>query len=74
MPRIRACAGEQVGMALGTVMLRNDGTVASAAVGGSPFGGTPQGACMEGVIREARFSPFRQTSFRFQYPMRVAAQ
>jgi hypothetical protein len=29
---------------------------------------------MEGVIREARFSPFRQTSFRFQYPMRVAAQ
>jgi hypothetical protein len=74
MPRIRACAGEQVGMALGTVMLRNDGTVASAAVGGSPFGGTPQGACMEGVIREAHFSPFRQTSFRFQYPMRVAAQ
>ena len=73
MPRIRQCAGEQVGMALGTLMLRNDGTVVSASVGGAPFSGTPQGACMEGVLREARFSPFRQTTFRVQYPMRVAA-
>lgn len=74
MPRIRQCAGEQVGMSMATLIVRNDGTVASAAVGGQPFGGTPQGACMEGVLREARFSPFRQSTHRIQQLVRIAPQ
>jgi len=73
LPGVRRCAGGQVGMALATLMLHNDGSVQRVSVGGAPFGGTPQGACMEAVLQEARFSPFRQTTFRVQYPMRVAA-
>ena len=71
MPRIRECANGQAGMALATIMVRNDGNVASVAIGGSPFGGSPQGACMEGVLRSARFPAFRQTQFRVQYPMSI---
>ncbi|MBX3272511.1 MAG: hypothetical protein KF729_19790 [Sandaracinaceae bacterium] len=69
--RIRACAGDQVGLALSTIVVNGDGSVATVAVGGSPFGGTPQGACMEGVIRTARFSRFRATTFRVSYPFNV---
>jgi hypothetical protein len=71
MPQIRTCAGEQVGLAVATLMVRSDGTVASAAVAGSPFGGTPQGSCMEGALRGAHFPAFRQTTFRVQYPMSI---
>lgn len=68
MPQIRQCAADQVGLANATIMVRNDGSVGSVAIAGHPFGGTPQGACMEGVIRGARFSPFRQSTFRITYP------
>lgn len=71
MPQIRACAGDLVGMAVATIMVRSDGTVGSVALGGSPFGGTPQGACMEGVLRDTRFPAFRQTQFRVQYPISI---
>jgi hypothetical protein len=71
MPQIRACAGEQVGLAVATILVRNDGTVASVAIGGSPFAGTPQGACMEGALRRATFPPFRASSFRIQYPISI---
>lgn len=71
LPGVRACAGDQVGLATATVALKSDGTVVSASVAGVPFGGTPQGACMEGVIRRARFSPFTATTFRFTYPLAI---
>jgi hypothetical protein len=71
MPQIRQCAGDQVGMALATIMVRNDGSVASVSVGGNPFGGTPQGGCMEGAIRGAHFPAFQQSSFRVSYPFNV---
>ena len=71
MGRIRACAGDQVGLALSTIVVNNDGHVATVAVGGSPFGGTPQGACMEGVIRQASFPPFRASNFRVSYPFNI---
>jgi hypothetical protein len=71
MPQIRQCAGDQVGIAPTTILIRNDGSVATVSVGGSPFGGSPQGACMEGVIRNARFNPFRQTTYRVSYPFSI---
>jgi hypothetical protein len=55
-------------MAVATIVVRGDGTVASVGVGGGPFAGAPA-ACMEGVMRSATFPPFRQTQFRVQYPM-----
>jgi hypothetical protein len=71
LSRVRACAGEQVGMVNFTIVVRSDGSVVSAAAGGSPFGGTPQGSCMEGVLRGAQFPAFRQAQFRVTYPMRI---
>lgn len=58
-------------MANAAIILRNDGSVASVSVGGSPFGGTPQGACMERVIRTARFPAFRANTFRLSYPFNI---
>lgn len=71
MPRIRQCAGDQVGMAMAGIVISGDGSVATVNVSGSPFGGTPQGACMEGAIREARFPAFRGTSHRVNYPFNI---
>jgi hypothetical protein len=71
LPQIRQCAGDQVGLAPAAVLVRNDGTVATVSVGGSPFGGTPQGRCMEGVVRSAAFPRFRQTTFRITYPFSI---
>lgn len=73
MPRIRRCAGDQVGLATARLRVRNDGSVASANVGGSPFGGTPQGACMERIVRTARFPRFRRTTFDVTYPFSIRA-
>jgi hypothetical protein len=71
MPRIRTCAGDQVGMAMAGIVISGDGSVATVNVSGSPFGGTPQGACMEGAIREARFPAFRGQSHRVNYPFNI---
>ena len=71
MPRIRQCAGEQVGMATARIRVANDGSVASVSIGGSPFGGTPQGTCMEGVVQTARFPRFRQSHFDVTYPFAI---
>jgi hypothetical protein len=59
-------------MAVANILVRNDGSIGSVSIGGSPFAGTPQGACMEGALRNARFPAFRQTTFRVQFPMRIA--
>ena len=69
MPRLRECAGAEVGMANAIVVVRGDGSVDSVAVGGSPFGSTPQGSCMEAVIRDARFPPFQRSTFPISYPI-----
>jgi hypothetical protein len=71
MARLRACAGDQVGMGLATILVRSDGSVASVTVGGNPFGGSPQGACMEGVLRSAQFPAFRQTTAQVRYPFNI---
>lgn len=73
LPAIRQCAGDQVGLAMATILVRNDGNVASSSIAGAPFGGTPQGACMEGVVRTAHFPPFRQTTLRVTYPFSIRA-
>jgi hypothetical protein len=73
MPQIRQCAGDQVGLANATILVRSDGSPASVSIGGHPFGGTPQGACMEGVLRGAAFPPFRQSTFRVNYPFAIRA-
>jgi len=73
MSQIRQCAGDQVGLANATILVRSDGSPASVAIGGHPFGGTPQGACMEGVLRRAQFPPFRQNTFRVNYPFAIRA-
>ena len=73
MPRMRQCAGDQVGMATARLRVDNDGQVVSANIAGSPFGGTPQGACMEGVVRTARFPRFQRTHFDVTYPFSIRA-
>ena len=70
-PRIRRCAGEQVGMAIARVTVKNDGTVQTANIGNPPFAGTPQGACMQGVIRGARFPAFRRSTFNLSFPYNI---
>ena len=71
MPRIRQCAGDQVGLATARIRVANDGSVSSVSIGGSPFGGTPQGTCMEGVVQTARFPRFRQSHFDVTYPFAI---
>ncbi len=71
MGRMRQCAGETAGNASTILMLRSDGTVASAAVAGPPLGGGTIGACLEGVLRSAQFPAFRQQTFRVQYPISI---
>lgn len=71
MGQIRRCAGDQVGLANARIRVRNDGTVASVSIAGSPFGGTPQGACMERVVRQARFPRFRRSNFDITFPFSV---
>ena len=71
MPRMRRCAGDQVGIATARIRVGNDGQVRSVNIGGRPFGGTPQGACMEGVVRTARFPRFQRTHFDVTYPFSI---
>lgn len=71
MARMRQCAGDQVGMATARIRVNNNGQVASANIGGSPFGGTPQGTCMERVVRTARFPRFQRTHFDVTYPFSI---
>lgn len=71
MPRMRQCAGDQVGVAVARLRVANDGSVRSANVGGRPFGGTPQGACMERALRGARFPRFQRPTFDLTYPFSI---
>jgi len=73
MPRIRRCAGDQVGLAAARIRVRNDGSVKAVSIEGPPFGGTPQGSCMERVIRGARFPHFSRRHFDVVYPFSIAA-
>jgi hypothetical protein len=68
---MKACAAGQTGVATATLIVRSNGKVASASIGGSPFGGTPQGRCMEGVLRRAEFERFSNPTTRIQYPFRI---
>lgn len=71
MPRMRRCAGDQVGIATARIRVSNDGQVQAANIGGSPFGGTPQGSCMEDVVRTAHFPRFQRTNFDVTYPFSI---
>jgi hypothetical protein len=61
----------QSGLATAGIVVQNDGRVASVSVTGAPFQGTASGRCMEGVVRRARFPPFKQPSFRVQFPFSI---
>jgi hypothetical protein len=71
LPAIKQCAGDQVGIANFTLVVKNDGTVQSVLLAGVPFAGTPQGTCMEGVVRRAQFPPFSSPTFRVTYPASI---
>ena len=71
MPRMRQCAGDQVGVAVARLRVSNDGSVGSANVSGRPFGGTPQGECMERALRGARFPRFTRPTFDVTYPFTI---
>ena len=71
MPRMRQCAGDQVGIANSRIRVNNDGTVAAANIAGRPFGATPQGQCMEGVLKTARFPRFTRSHFDVNYPFSI---
>lgn len=71
LPAIRGCTAGQAGLATATLVIRNDGHVASVDVQGYPFAGEASGRCMEGVIRRARFPVFQQASFRVKFPFAV---
>jgi hypothetical protein len=70
LPAIRGCAMGRQGTAMVSIVVRNDGRVARARVGGT-FAGTAIGRCIEGVVRKARFPEFRQSTFRIQYPIAI---
>lgn len=71
LPAIRGCAMGQTGIAAAGIVVRGDGRVASVELSGAPFAGTASGRCMEGVIRRARFSRFRQPTFRVRFPFAI---
>lgn len=71
LPAIRGCAMGQTGLATATIVVHNDGRVASISVAGAPFAGTASGRCMEGVMRRARFPHFKQSLFRVQFPFAI---
>jgi len=71
LPAIRGCAMGQVGLATAGIVVRGDGRVASVELSGAPFEGTASGRCMEGVLRRARFSRFRQPTFRVRFPFSI---
>lgn len=71
LPAIRGCAMGQTGIAEAGIVVRGDGRVASVELSGAPFAGTASGRCMEGVIRRARFSRFRQPTFRVRFPFAI---
>lgn len=71
IPAISGCAAGQKGVAVVSLVVRNNGRVASARVSGAPFEGTPAGRCMEGVVRKARFSPFLRPTFRVRLPLKI---
>jgi hypothetical protein len=71
LPAIRGCAMGQTGLATAGIVVRGDGRVASVELTGAPFEGTASGRCMEGVLRRARFSRFRQPTFRVRFPFAI---
>jgi hypothetical protein len=71
LPAIRGCAMGQTGLATAGIVVRADGRVASVELSGAPFADTASGRCMEGVIRRARFSRFRQPTFRVRFPFAI---
>jgi hypothetical protein len=71
LPAIRGCAMGQTGVATAGIVVRGDGRVASVELSGAPFEGTASGRCMEGVLRRARFSRFRQPTFRVRLPFAI---
>lgn len=71
LPAIRGCAMGQTGLATAGIVVRGDGRVASVELTGAPFEGTASGRCMEGVLRRARFSRFRQATFRVRFPFAI---
>jgi hypothetical protein len=71
LPAIRGCAMGQTGLATAGIVIRGDGRVASVELSGAPFEGTASGRCMEGVLRRARFSRFRQPTFRVRLPFSI---
>jgi hypothetical protein len=71
LPAIRGCAMGQTGLATAGIVVRGDGRVASVELSGAPFEGTASGRCMEGVLRRARFSRFRQPTFRVRFPFSI---
>lgn len=71
LPAIRGCAMGQTGLATAGIVVRGDGRVASVELSGAPFEGTASGRCMEGVLRRARFSRFRQPTFRVRFPFAI---
>ena len=71
LPAIRGCAMGQTGLATAGIVVRRDGRVASVELTGAPFEGTASGRCMEGVLRRARFSRFRQPTFRVRFPFAI---
>ena len=73
LPAIRGCAMGQSGVANTLLVVRSDGTVASAAITGAPYAGAASGRCMEGVLRRAKFGRFQQSTFRVQFPLSIRA-
>lgn len=71
LPAIRGCAMGQTGLATAGIVVRGDGRVASVELTGAPFEGTASGRCMEGVLRRARFSRFKQPTFRVRFPFSI---
>lgn len=71
LPAIRGCAMGQSGLATASIVVTNDGKVASVSVAGAPFAGAASGRCMEGVLRKARFVRFSQPTFRVKFPFAI---
>lgn len=67
---LRACVGEEHGIADVTLTVRGSGTISHALVEGA-FAGSPQGSCLARTLRSVRLPPFADRLLHIAYPLQL---
>jgi hypothetical protein len=69
-PQLRACVGEQHGVADVTLTVRSAGVVSHALVEG-PFAGSSEGSCIARALRTVKLPASSYTVSHLEYPFQL---